>query len=103
MSGIAAEMLKKTWKVPVLQMFHTLGLMKNRIAQSPEEIEGDYRINGERRVTQIADKIVAATYAEEAQLEFLYGVKEDKIVTIPPGVDTSRFYPIPPDEAKKRY
>lgn len=101
MSGIAAEMLKKTWKVPVLQMFHTLGLMKNRIAQSPEEVEGDYRINGERRVTQIADKIVAATYAEEAQLEFLYGVKEEKIVTIPPGVDTSRFYPIPPDEAKE--
>lgn len=101
MSGMAAETLKAEWKVPVLQMFHTLGLMKNRIAQSPQEIEGDYRINGERQVMQMADKIVAATQAEEAQLEFLYGLEEKKIVTIPPGVDISRFYPIPDDEAKE--
>jgi D-inositol-3-phosphate glycosyltransferase len=101
MSGIAAEILKTAWNVPVLQMFHTLGLMKNRIAQSPAEIEGAYRIDGERRVMDIADKIVAATQAEEAQLEFLYGVKPEKIVVIPPGVDTSRFYPIPADEAKE--
>ena len=101
MSGVAAEILKAEWNVPVLQMFHTLGLMKNRIAQSPDEMEGDYRINGERQAMACADKIVAATQAEEAQLEFLYGVEESKIVTIPPGVDTSRFYPIPDDEAKE--
>ncbi len=76
MSGVAAEQLKQEWKVPVMQMFHTLGLMKNRIAQSPQEIEGEYRINGERQILQTADKIVAATQAEEAQLEFLYGVEE---------------------------
>lgn len=101
MSGVAAQELKTKWDVPVLQMFHTLGLMKNRIAQSPEEMEGDYRINGEKLVTQIADAIVAATPAEESQLEFLYGVKKEKIVTIPPGVDTARFYPISQEEAKE--
>ena len=101
MSGIAGEILKAEWKVPLLQMFHTLGLMKNRIAQSESEIEGDYRINGERQVMRAADKIVAATQAEEAQLEFLYEVDDQKIVIIPPGVDTSRFYPIPNDEAKE--
>ena len=101
MSGVTAEILKKEWNVPILQMFHTLGLMKNRIAQSPEEMEGDYRINGERQAMTAADRIVAATPAEESQLQFLYGVNEQKIVTIPPGVDTSRFYPIPDDEAKE--
>jgi D-inositol-3-phosphate glycosyltransferase len=101
MSGLAAEILKAEWNVPILQMFHTLGIMKNRIAKSPEEIEGDYRIDGEQRVMRVVDKIVAATQAEEAQLEFLYGVEADKIVTIPPGVDVSRFYPIPEDEAKE--
>lgn len=101
MSGIAAEQLKTHWQVPVLQMFHTLGLMKNRIAQSPEEMEGDYRSKGEKRVMHMADKIVAATPAEEAQLEFLYGLDRQKIVTIPPGVDTSRFYPIAQEEAKE--
>jgi D-inositol-3-phosphate glycosyltransferase len=101
MSGIAAGLLKKAWKVPVLQMFHTLALMKNRIAQSPAEIEGDYRINGEQQVMQEVDRIIAATQAEEAQLEFLYHVPHEKISIIPPGVDISRFYPIPMDEAKE--
>ncbi len=99
MSGIAAESLKKDWNAPVLQMFHTLGKMKNRIAQSPEEIEGDYRIQGELKVMGMADRIIAATQAEESQLEFLYGIRSDKITVIPPGVNTTRFYPIPEDEA----
>lgn len=101
MSGIAAETLKLAWNVPVVQMFHTLGLMKNRIAQSPEEMEGQYRIDGEHKVVQLADRIIAATQAEESQLEFLYGVKPDKISILPPGVETSRFYPISSDEAKE--
>jgi D-inositol-3-phosphate glycosyltransferase len=101
MSGIAAETLKQNWQVPVLQMFHTLGLMKNSIAQSPREMEGAYRIEGEKRVMSMADKIVAATPAEVNQLEQLYGVEAGRIVTIPPGVDTARFYPIPQDEAKE--
>lgn len=101
MSGIAAGILKQTWGVPVLQMFHTLALMKNRIARSPAEIEGEYRINGERQVMQSVEKIVAATQAEEAQLQLLYQVPREKITIIPPGVDIGRFYHIPADEAKE--
>lgn len=99
MSGIAAEILKAEWNVPVVTMFHTLGLMKNRIARSPEEMEGEYRINGERRALQISDRIIAATLAEKAQLQFLYQADEGKIRIVPPGVDTARFYPIPREEA----
>jgi len=101
MSGIAAEQLKQVWDVPVAHMFHTLGLMKNRIARSPSEIEGEYRIGGERSVILSADRLIAATLAEKTQLHFLYGTPEDKIVIIPPGVDTSHFYPIPMDEARE--
>jgi D-inositol-3-phosphate glycosyltransferase len=101
MSGIAASILKQTWKTPILQMFHTLALMKNRIAQSPAEIEGDYRINGEKKVMQSVERIVAATQAEEAQLELLYHVPHENISIIPPGVDIGRFYPISEDEAKE--
>ncbi len=81
-------------------MFHTLGEMKNRIARSPEEKEGDYRLEGERRVLDHAERIIAATMAEKAQLEWLYKADGRKISIIPPGVDTSHFYPIPVDEAK---
>jgi D-inositol-3-phosphate glycosyltransferase len=100
MSGIAALTLKDCWDVPVIQMFHTLGLMKNRVARSPDEVEGSYRVDGERKVIQYADRLVVATPAEQSQLEFLYRTDTRKMVTIPPGVDTSHFYPIPDDEAK---
>jgi D-inositol-3-phosphate glycosyltransferase len=101
MSGMAAIELKKIWNIPYIQMFHTLGLMKNRVAQSPEEIEGDYRIEGEREVLRTADKIIAATTAEYAQLLWLYQADANKIVVLSPGVDIGKFYPIPPDEAKE--
>ncbi len=101
MSGIAALALKQAWNVPVIHMFHTLGLMKQRVARSAEEAEGDYRVNGEREVLANADRIVAATQAELAQLQWLYQADSRKVVIIPPGVDTSHFYPIPADEAKE--
>jgi D-inositol-3-phosphate glycosyltransferase len=101
MSGIAGRELKKAWNVPMIHMFHTLGLMKQRVARIPEEAEGEYRIQGEREVLKTADRIVAATQAELAQLQWLYQADTRKIVIIPPGVDVSRFYPISSDEAKE--
>lgn len=101
MSGIAAIELKATWNVPIIHMFHTLGLMKNRVAQTEAEKEGEYRINGEFRVVQSVDRILAATPAELSQLQFLYHVDAAKISIIPPGVDICHFYPIPDDEAKE--
>ena len=100
MSGIAGKALKESWGSPLVTMYHTLALMKNRVAQSPAEIEGEYRIDGEMASMAASDRIIAATPAEEAQLQFLYQVNAEKIAIIPPGVDTSHFYPIPPDEAR---
>lgn len=100
MSGLAGLSLREQWSSPVIHMFHTLGLMKNRIARSEAEVEGEYRINGEADVIASADRLVAATIAERAQLESLYRAPASKISVIPPGVDLSRFYPIPKDEAK---
>lgn len=101
MSGIAARDLKAFWEVPVVHMFHTLGVMKQRVARASEEREGKYRLEGELEVLALSDRIVAATQAEMAQLLWLYQADTSKIVIIPPGVDTSHFYPIPEDEAKE--
>ncbi len=101
MSGLAAETLSQAWGTPVVHMFHTLGEMKNRIARSEAEREGPYRIEGEKRVLAFADRIIAATLAEQTQLQYLYKANRRKIVIIPPGVDLSRFYPIPTDEARQ--
>jgi Glycosyltransferase len=100
MSGLAAGELSDMWgSLPILQMFHTLGEMKNRVARNDEEREGNYRLDGERKVIDRVDRIIAATPAEQAQLEWLYKVDPHKVKVIPPGVDTSHFYPIPADEA----
>ena len=101
MSGLAARDLKAAWDVPIIHMFHTLGLMKQRVAHLPGEAEGDYRLEGEREVLRLADRIVAATQAELAQLQWLYQADTRKVAIIPPGVDVSHFYPIPADEAKE--
>jgi len=101
MSGIAAESLSEAWGgTPILHMFHTLGEMKNRVARSEAEREGQYRINGEKQVLRRADRVVVATLAELTQLRFLYKANDRKLVVIPPGVDVCHFYPIPADEAK---
>ena len=100
MSGMAALSLKEAWSVPIVQMFHTLGVMKNSVAQNPGEIEGDYRLNGEKKVIAGVDRITAATLSEKEQLVSLYHADERKINVISPGVDISRFYPIPKDEAR---
>jgi D-inositol-3-phosphate glycosyltransferase len=101
MSGIAGIDLKQSWQLPIVHMFHTLGVMKNRVAQSPGEIEGEYRIEGEQEVIKKVDRIIVATNAEYAQLMWLYQADVSKVSVIPPGVDIRRFYPIPPDEAKE--
>jgi D-inositol-3-phosphate glycosyltransferase len=102
MSGLAAESLSNSWGgTPIVHMFHTLGEMKNRIARSDEERESPERIAGEKRVLARADRVVVATLAEQTQLRFLYKANERKLDIIPPGVDTSHFYPIPSDEAKQ--
>lgn len=102
MSGLAAELLSDAWGgTPVVNMFHTLGEMKNRVARSESEKAGEDRLNGERQVLRRADRIIVATLAEMTQLRFLYRANARKMTVIPPGVDTSHFYPIPSDEAKQ--
>ncbi len=101
MSGLAAMPLSDAWGgTPIVQMFHTLGEMKNRIAQSDAERERPERIEAEKRILARVDRVVVATLAEQTQLRFLYKADDRKLEIIPPGVDTIHFYPIPSDEAK---
>ncbi len=101
LSGLAARELSAGWGgVPVVQMFHTLGHMKNQIARAPHEIAPPLRIDSEGEIMGFADRIVAGSPLDKAQMVWLYGAEANKIEVIPPGVDLSRFRPIDPLEAK---
>jgi D-inositol-3-phosphate glycosyltransferase len=100
LSGVAARMLRSVWGAPFVQMFHTLGHMKNRVAQSPLEREGDLRLRTETELLHAADQIIAATPAELAQLQWLYRADVSRVTVIPPGVDLELFYPRSPALAK---
>ena len=101
LSGVVANNLRRRWGIPFLQMFHTLGHMKNSVAQRQEELESSRRIEVETELMELADVLVAATPLERAQLSWLYGAKPEKIRVIPCGVDTDQFYPIPMASAKE--
>ncbi len=102
LSGVAALTLKTRWSVPVLQMFHTLGRLKNRVARSAAELEPAVRLEEETRIVSAADRIVAANVVERAELLRDYAAHASRIATIPCGVDTDLFTPGDRAEARRR-
>jgi D-inositol-3-phosphate glycosyltransferase len=100
LSGVAGLRLREAWGAPLVQMFHTLGRLKNAVAQSPAELEPSLRIDEEARIVATADRIVAASVVERAHLVWYYGARTDRISVIPCGVDTDLFQPMDPAKAK---
>ncbi|MBC7235354.1 MAG: glycosyltransferase [Chloroflexi bacterium] len=101
LSGWAARELQRHWRVPVVQMFHTLGRMKERIAGPADRPEADNRATVEQEVMAFVDRIVAATPIDRQQMIELYDVDPNKIVVIPCGVDLELFRPIDPAIARR--
>ena len=102
LSGVAARSLRAAWEVPFIQMFHTLGHMKNRVATNPGDREGALRIREETALLRDADHVIAATPAELAQMQWLYRADVSRVTVVPPGVDLNLFYPRPAAQAKRR-
>jgi D-inositol-3-phosphate glycosyltransferase len=102
LSGVVGLALRERWGVPVLQMFHTLGRLKNSVARSPEEIEPRQRIEAETELTRAVDRIVAANVVEREHLVRHYGADTERIAVVPCGVDTALFRPGDGAEARRR-
>jgi D-inositol-3-phosphate glycosyltransferase len=102
LSGWVARELRTAWGAPIVHMFHTLALMKNQVASSASEMETGRRIDVETEIVHFADRLIAATPAEQSQLQWLYGADLDRIAVVPPGVDTRHFYPMSHTAARDR-
>jgi D-inositol-3-phosphate glycosyltransferase len=102
LSGWIGRSTKEIWGVPLVASFHTLGKVKNYSLARGETPEPPTRLSGEEAVIHQADRIVAATPAEAAQLVGLYRADPDRVRLVPPGVDHTVFFPRRRVEAKAR-
>jgi D-inositol-3-phosphate glycosyltransferase len=101
LSGWVARELREAWGAPIVQMFHTLGKMKDAVASDPSQRETARRIEVETEIVQNADRLVAATPAEKDQLIKLYHADPAAISIVPPGVDIDHFKPMPMKAARQ--
>ncbi len=99
MSGWVAQRLAVRRPAPIVQMFHTLGAMKDlsRGPDDPPEIEPRWLV--EHELMQSVDAVVAATAVDRQHMVELYDADPGRLRVIPPGVDLGLFRPIPQAEA----
>ncbi len=95
LSGWVGAEAKSALGVPLVASFHTLGKVKNYSLARGELSEPTDRVDGEEAVVARADRLMAATPAEAAQLVGLYGADPRHIRLVPPGVDHGLFCPRP--------
>lgn len=93
LSGVTAEHLRRFWEIPFSMMFHTTAHMKNAVLGTGDQ-EPPEREATERRLVQSADSLIAANPDERSDLVLRQGAADDKVCTIPPGVDLSIFHPM---------
>ncbi len=94
LSARVAEALRDEWATPVVQMFHTLGLVKREVMDETLDDESDTRVSIEREAVLASERIVAASEIELHELASLYGADPDKVRIVPLGVDTELFRPV---------
>lgn len=102
LSGLAALELAPRWGVPIVQMFHTLGAIKNAVARGSGDTEPAERLAAEARIAARADRIVASNLVERADLAWYLGADPARVAVIPCGVDLALFRPRDRSEARRR-
>ncbi|MCS7483038.1 D-inositol-3-phosphate glycosyltransferase [Umezawaea endophytica] len=93
LSGQVGWLARERWGVPLVHTAHTLAKVKNAALADGDAPEPRMRVIGEEQVVEEADRLVANTDVEAAELVKLYDAAPEKVLTIPPGVDLERFTP----------
>jgi D-inositol-3-phosphate glycosyltransferase len=93
LSGQVGWLARDRWGVPLVHTAHTLAKVKNATLPQGDAPEPHTRVIGEQQVVTEADRLVANTPAETAQLVDLYGADPARTATIAPGVDLELFTP----------
>jgi glycosyltransferase involved in cell wall biosynthesis len=91
--------LHKTWGVPFIQTFHSLGAVKRKVL-GDQDSSPINRIDIERKIVQAADRIIATAPQEMEDLRNIYAADPTRITVIPCGVNLDIFRPESQIEAR---
>ena len=101
LSAKVARTLAEHWRLPRIQMFHTLGLVKREVLDEDIDGESDVRVAIEREAVRESAAIVAASTIELAELRQLYRADPSRVAVIPCGVDPEVFKPVRQADARE--
>jgi len=101
LSGQVGWLASERWRVPLVHTMHTMGRVKNLDLAAGDKAEPDMRIIGEQQVVDVAQRLVANTELEAAELTEHYGADPAKIDVVNPGVDLELFSPGSQADARK--
>ncbi len=95
LSGWVGRRIAPRWGVPLVQTFHTLGVLKNATLAPGDLPETALRLHAEERVARSADRVLVLTCGEARLLHTTYGLSGARLTVVPAGVDLDRFSPRP--------
>ena len=102
LSGWVGRAMKSSLGAPLVASFHTLGKVKNYSLARGETPESELRLTAEQAVITDADRVLAPTPTEAAQLVGLYRADPRCVRLVPPGVDHLLFAPSDRTSARER-
>ncbi len=91
LSAGTGQLLKESWKIPHLGMFHTIGRAKNDCCHG--ENEPPLRLKKEEELAKDSDLLVVAAQSEKENLLKYFNIPADKIAVVPCGINRSLFKP----------
>jgi D-inositol-3-phosphate glycosyltransferase len=100
LSGWVGKRLREKWSIPLVHMFHTLGILKNFVLPGNREREPRRRLTVERQILGFADGLIAPNPWEKDQM-IGQGALPSKIDVIPCGVDLRLFKPLSCSRARR--
>lgn len=93
MAGWVGRRLRRRLSAPWVHTFHTLAATKNATLAPGDAPEPPLRLIAERRIAGDADLVVCASPGERDGVRRHLGAPSSRVRIVPPGVDTSVFYP----------
>ena len=105
-SGIIGLKIAQFIEKPLVHVYHSIGKVRFESLKNLklQESDSDFfkrRMIAEKEIAQKASGIIATSPVEKTIIKNLFGIREEKIKTIPIGVDIKIFKPIKTGKARR--